>query len=288
MALYKRLITGLSFTAAVVLLLGSGVPALAQTGVPASAKPDVHLTFAIHADGSNVMTLEIAVHPLIDPAVRQALDWVRQRIPKGSAASVVELRDTTREGRKYAALVAQLNSIGDLNAFVNTPQLLSSVLKSIDASMAIPNIFSWFEVLRESSGSQTTYKINASMDAATTRALAPINLTIHFRLPWAAQDRNTDKVVGTELRGNRVGSIHHEGVALDRGWGFARGVVDSGYFPLPEMEGRTGWQAGRLRLLGRLQLLAVHLCVTVGPDRKVGGLWTRASLGVSLASPGSI
>lgn len=196
---HKRLLIGLGLVAVGVLLFSGGPSALAQTGVPPSARPDVHLTFDIHADGSNVMTLEIAVHPLIDPAVRQGLDWLRQRMPKGTAATAVELRNTTREGRTYAALVAQLNSIGDLNAFVNTPQLLSSVLKPVDANITIPNIFSWFEVLRESSGSQTTYKINASIDEATARALAPINLTIHFRLPYPAQEHNADKVTETEI-----------------------------------------------------------------------------------------
>ncbi|MBC8492789.1 MAG: hypothetical protein H8D43_03305 [Chloroflexi bacterium] len=182
-----------------VTVLGASLLMAACATVPESAKPDVHLTFDIHENGSNVTTLEVAFHPLIDPFIRRGLDLAQQQLPQGTDPSMLEFQNITREGRKYAAVVARFDSLGDLNAFVNTPQLLSGLLDLIDPGTTIPPLFKDFEAWHDADTPQRGYGVRASLDADTTEALAFMNLAVHVRLPYTAEQHNADKVRGTEL-----------------------------------------------------------------------------------------
>ena len=189
-----RLLIGFLIGLLVVIVAAPGVSAQATD----PAKPDVHVTFDIHADGSNVTMVEVAVHPLLDPTINQALTWLSQQLPKGSGKPTFELRNTTREGRKYAALVITFSSLGDLNAFINTPQFIETLVGLGAPGTRIPAPFAEFRAWHDSSQPEAAYGLRAMMTAETTKVTAPINLTLHLRLPQQVKQHN-GTISGTEL-----------------------------------------------------------------------------------------
>jgi hypothetical protein len=136
---------------------------------------------------------------LLDPTINQGLTWLGQQLPKGSAKTTFELRTTTREGRKYAALVISFPSLGDLNAFVNTPQFIETLVGLGAPGTRIPAPFAEFRAWHDASQPAAAFGLRAAMTADTTRITAPINLTLHLRLPQPIKEHNAGKVVGTEL-----------------------------------------------------------------------------------------
>ncbi len=184
---------------AALVLLGIGLCFSTDLLAQEMVKPDVHLTFDVRPDGSNTTSVEIAVHPFLDPAIQRLLEWFEEQLPKGPGKPAVEIRATTREGRKYAALVAQFNSLGDLNAFINTPQLFEGLVGLIVPNARIPALFTEFRAWHDSNNSEAAYGLTASMTADTTAALAPLSFVIHLHLPYVVETHNADRVSGNEL-----------------------------------------------------------------------------------------
>ena len=150
-------------------------------------KPDIHLSFQIEEDGSNTTSIEVAVSPLIDPLIQRALQYAARSLANKndstSRSSTYQLTTTVRGGRDYHALLIHYNSLGDLNAFVNTPQMLSGFFGSLLPESSIPQLFSRFSVTSKKEDGGTTYHFVAFMEPETSRSLAFANVTIHVRLP---------------------------------------------------------------------------------------------------------
>jgi len=167
--------------------------------VSESAKPDIHLTFDIHEDGSNTCVLEIAAHPFVDTFIHRGLEMLERWLVEVPVQISLESQEREREGRKYAALVAQFNSLGDLNAFMNTPQLLSGLLSLLATEVTVPPLFVHFEVWHDLDAPRKVYGIRAMIDEETAEALSFVNFTIHVILPYAAEQHNATQVDGKEL-----------------------------------------------------------------------------------------
>jgi hypothetical protein len=170
--------------------------------IPESAKPDIHLTFDLHNDGSNAVMVEVAVHPLVDPLLGPALVEAQRAIADEPSASV-RLTETKRAGRVYNALVVDFNSIGDLNAFVNTPHLLTGIVSLVAPDVTIPSPFAEFEAWHDPGSRSQPFGLRARLDPATTSALAGIKLTTHVILPGKPSDHNalsvSDRTLNWEM-----------------------------------------------------------------------------------------
>jgi len=161
------------------------------------ANPDVHFTFDINADGSNSVLIEVAVNPLLDPLLRQGLKSLKGFASK--RAREIEITETTRDGRTYNALIVHFDSLGDLNAFINTPQMLSGLLASFAFEARIPSLFSSFSATSENISDRKAFRIEATIDAGTTEFLRFLNLTFHVRMPFDVQSHNAPIVQAQEL-----------------------------------------------------------------------------------------
>jgi hypothetical protein len=183
----------------VLLALALGMLATGCESVPEAAKPDVHLVFDIHADGSNTCALEVAIHPIVDPYLRQALEIAEQWLVDLPSPIVMESEERTRDGRKYSALVAEFDSLGDLNAFVNTPHLLSGLVAPLAGEVTIPPLFAEFEVWADRESSPHSYGVNAIMNEEVASALSLVNFTVHFKFPRPSKQHNASSSSGDEL-----------------------------------------------------------------------------------------
>ncbi len=171
--------------------------------IPESAKPDVHLTLDIYDDGSNAAMVEIAVHPLVDPLLGPALVEAQRTIAEESSASV-HLTETKRAGRVYNALVVDFNSVGDLNAFVNTPQLLTGIISLVAPDVTIPSPFAEFEAWHDPDNRSDPFGLRARLDPATTSALTGIKLTTHVILPGKPTEYNASSISNRMLNWEMV------------------------------------------------------------------------------------
>lgn len=183
---------GLIVFIAALLALG------ACDSMPESAKPDVHLTFDIHADGSNSVALEIAVHPLLDPLLRPALAEA-QRLLEGNVGESVKLTQTKRAGREYSALLMEFQSMADLTAFMNTPQLLSGIAAQVAPDLTVPSLFSEFNAWYDPETRPSEYGLRARIDPAGTTALSIVKLTAHVVMPYEVRENNAANVIERTL-----------------------------------------------------------------------------------------
>jgi hypothetical protein len=172
----------------------------ARANVQAQAvKPDVHLSFDIRSDGSNETRLEVAVHPLLDPLMQRGLALLAPQLERLPGNPRPELGTSKRDGREYSSLSVKLNSLGDLNAFVNTSQMLSGLLGVVAPDVQVPSLLSEFSIDHDFSVEQSPFTVRARMTPETAQVLAFLNLTIHVKLPYMAASNNADQVRGTEL-----------------------------------------------------------------------------------------
>ncbi len=172
----------------------------AQAAVQQQAyKPDVHLSFDIRANGSNETRLEVAVHPLLDPLMQKGLELLKTQLEKLPGHPQPKLGTSKRDGREYSTLRVELNSLGDLNAFVNTPQMLSGLLGLVAPGTEVPPLFTDFVVEHDAGLPRAPFTVKAHMAAETTQALSFLNLTVHVTLPYQPSEHNAGKVRGTEL-----------------------------------------------------------------------------------------
>ena len=81
----------------VIVLAGVTLFLTGCNSIPDVAKPDVHLTFDIHRDGSNITTLEVAVHPFVDPLLQPAFDMARRLIGEEAGKSVEITRQLAKD-----------------------------------------------------------------------------------------------------------------------------------------------------------------------------------------------
>lgn len=166
--------------------------------IPDEAKPDVHLTFDIHRDGSNATILEVAVHPLVDPLLQPVLFEIQQLIAEQEGRTV-EIKQTTREGRKYSAFVLEFNSIADLNAFMNTPELLNGIVGEWIPDVAIPVPFAEFNAWHNEEKRPEEYGLRARMDSEATSILTAVNVSTHVILPMRTKEHNASSVTDETL-----------------------------------------------------------------------------------------
>ncbi|MGC8838066.1 MAG: hypothetical protein ACP5UM_06580 [Anaerolineae bacterium] len=164
--------------------------------LPATVKPDVHVTIALNHDGTCYLMSEVAVHPLVDPLVQQWIEDLREEADQIEKVRNPEVKVTEREGRQYNALLLHFNSPQDLNAFVGTPYLLNAFLREIGVEVEIPTLFSEFElrVNRDAKQKPVQFSFSSTIPEATVQELQGIHLTFHVQLPERIRTHNADSV----------------------------------------------------------------------------------------------
>lgn len=160
-------------------------------------RPDVHLTFDIEPDGSNMFYVEVAFHPLLDPLLREALALVESQLPTEDDREF-DLIETKRDGRTFSALAIGFESLGDLNAFINTPQMLSGLLGTLAPGLEAPLLFDGFQIEREESA-EGRFVAQAAMPPTTTAALQIFDMAVHIRLPYGIEHHNAGRLKQGEL-----------------------------------------------------------------------------------------
>lgn len=153
------------------------------------AKPDIHLTFYVQSDRSASMILEVAVNPVIDMVLRPVLSLIGRQFASEERGSF-EITETTRDGRTYSALILRFDSLGDLNSFINTPNMLMQIIDPLAPGVSVPTLFSTFAILYDANESPPSYRVNARMEEGTTNLLGFTNFTTHVRLPVKAKEHN--------------------------------------------------------------------------------------------------
>lgn len=218
--------SGFRVLRSVILVLGLFFAPLATPFSTAQNLPqaDAHLTIQINADGSNQLKLEIAAHPLVDPLVRKGLSWLRDKLPEGPGNPRVALRDSRRQGRVYASLEAKLDSLGDLNALIRTPQLTSQLLEAFGVKAEIPALFTQFEAAHDVDDRTSDYTLRATMAPETTQGLSFMDLSVHVLFPYAPTETNAKDVKGSEMTWKAVPgeSLEITAVATPSGIAVAR------------------------------------------------------------------
>jgi hypothetical protein len=110
-----------------------------------------------------------------------------------------KLGTSKRAGREYSTLSVKLNSLGDLNALVNTPQMLSGLLGLVASDSQVPPLFTDFVIEHDVGLQRAPFTVKAHMAAETTQALSFLNLTVHVLLPSEPSEHNATQVRGNEL-----------------------------------------------------------------------------------------
>lgn len=174
----------------VVMLVLAPAVTLAQD----PSKPDIHFSFIIEKDGSNTTSIEIAVNPLVDPLIKKGIEFVKDSLGKTAKKKHAryEVTTTTRDKREYQALVIRYDNLGDLNALMNTPQMLSGLFKFLP-NAEIPSLFSRFLATSQETDHGLIYEFNARMEPEVTQALSFANVTIHVTLPGSIDNHNADE-----------------------------------------------------------------------------------------------
>lgn len=212
-----------SLCISVVAVLAFTVMLLAgcQT-LPDVAKFDLHIAVDIREDGSNQVDFQVATNPLLDkPLAAAVMEWCAAAgaPATGSATSgdttAFECRETKRDGRQYHTLTARFASLGDLNAFMNSPHQVSGLLSIVMPDAQVPRLFDEFEARRVTEEQQPGFRVHARLSDDLEPLLNFCRITIHTKLPYSLDRAATTGEVHGDEASWRVQAGGGAGQALD-------------------------------------------------------------------------